>query len=290
MIGIVEVAATHSHISPERGVRGSIPPNDPLLRQLDRYWWDMSRVVVTVDVLRAIDPAAKSVPNDWRFNPETLFTPHAFVMYEKPLDFDVWGAERLCGFLWTSGRFHVGGGFWADGVLAPIVESAQVQIQFGPHTRYAIMPPMPIEFGTRPLVAIEEEVSYRPEVGTDTDPIQYALLTYRQFIAFATFANSRIVTESKNPISRSERRRAQRKNVQLGGVKKIILRRYHRVTQGIIEGASVEWSKRWIVTGHWRNQWFPSVQERRPVWIAPYVKGPDGKPLDDPMKIFEVSR
>lgn len=40
------------------------------------------------------------------------------------------------------------------------------------------------------------------------------------------------------------------------------------------------WSHRWIVGGHWRNQAHgPGGRLRRPTWIAPHVKGPDDKPL-----------
>jgi hypothetical protein len=34
-----------------------------------------------------------------------------------------------------------------------------------------------------------------------------------------------------------------------------------------------------VVRGHWRNQWYPSLNARRPLWIAPYLKGPDDAPL-----------
>ncbi len=41
----------------------------------------------------------------------------------------------------------------------------------------------------------------------------------------------------------------------------------------------VDWSHRWIVDGHWRNQFHPSTGGHVPTWIAPYVKGPDERPL-----------
>jgi hypothetical protein len=44
-------------------------------------------------------------------------------------------------------------------------------------------------------------------------------------------------------------------------------------------GSVVDWSHRWLVGGHWRNQWLPSRSCHRPMWIDPYVKGPDDKPL-----------
>lgn len=36
---------------------------------------------------------------------------------------------------------------------------------------------------------------------------------------------------------------------------------------------------RWVVSGHWRNAWRPSVGEHRKTWIEAYVKGPDGAPM-----------
>lgn len=45
------------------------------------------------------------------------------------------------------------------------------------------------------------------------------------------------------------------------------------------KGGTVEYSHRWVVSGHWRNQWMPSRGVHRAQWIAPHVKGPDDKPL-----------
>ncbi|QQQ77404.1 hypothetical protein IOD16_02355 [Saccharothrix sp. 6-C] len=46
---------------------------------------------------------------------------------------------------------------------------------------------------------------------------------------------------------------------------------------------------RWTVRGHWRNQWYPSRAEHRPVWINPHVKGPDDAPLrtGDTVHVFD---
>jgi hypothetical protein len=47
------------------------------------------------------------------------------------------------------------------------------------------------------------------------------------------------------------------------------------------EGEGVDWQHRWIVRGHWRKQ--PCKVEgewsHRVIWIDPYVKGPEDKPL-----------
>lgn len=57
------------------------------------------------------------------------------------------------------------------------------------------------------------------------------------------------------------------------------------------DGTGREWHHRWIVGGHWRNQPFgPGRSLRRPVWIAPYVKGPEGKPLVSRPKVKALVR
>lgn len=41
----------------------------------------------------------------------------------------------------------------------------------------------------------------------------------------------------------------------------------------------VQWTHRWMRSGHWRNQWYPSVGLHRAIYIAPTICGPDDKPL-----------
>lgn len=43
----------------------------------------------------------------------------------------------------------------------------------------------------------------------------------------------------------------------------------------------VEWSHRWMVSGHWRNQPYKvnGQTEYKQIWIESYVKGPEDKPL-----------
>ena len=51
----------------------------------------------------------------------------------------------------------------------------------------------------------------------------------------------------------------------------------------------VEWSRRWFVRGHWRDQPYgPGMSLRRLKWIDPYIKGPSDKPLDVRPTIWEA--
>jgi hypothetical protein len=45
------------------------------------------------------------------------------------------------------------------------------------------------------------------------------------------------------------------------------------------EPAKIEWSRRWVVRGHWRKQWYPKSQTHDYVYIHDFIKGPEDKPL-----------
>lgn len=49
-----------------------------------------------------------------------------------------------------------------------------------------------------------------------------------------------------------------------------------------------EYHTRWIVRGHWRNQWYPSEGRHKPIYVNPYVKGPEGAPVKNATKLFAV--
>ena len=75
--------------------------------------------------------------------------------------------------------------------------------------------------------------------------------------------------------SRPERKRQDRAGWQEKYVTVVTLRRPRQENHG--EPAHVDWAHRWIVSGHWR--WQPYKDGVRQIWISPYVKGPDDKPL-----------
>lgn len=80
---------------------------------------------------------------------------------------------------------------------------------------------------------------------------------------------------------RQQRRRGERMGLASpnpGDITYVTLRRAHnREASG--EGEGVEFSHRFIVSGHWRHQFYPSRGEHRLIWINPFIKGPDDKPL-----------
>lgn len=113
------------------------------------------------------------------------------------------------------------------------------------------------------------------------------------FAAAALFLHQGLaVPEPPAQLDRPARRRLERAGWEPNPVVRVIrLRRVHTTPHEHHEPEDVAWACRWVVRGHWRQQWFPSVQQHRPLWIAPHVKGPEDKPMRAPRAtVFAVVR
>lgn len=96
-----------------------------------------------------------------------------------------------------------------------------------------------------------------------------------------------LVSTTEAPLDRAHRKMAKRMGIP-ARVTVVMLRRHEGTRR---EGETyVEWSHRWIVRGHWRWQACgPGRLERRRIWIAPFVKGPDDAPLIVPEKVYRLA-
>lgn len=104
------------------------------------------------------------------------------------------------------------------------------------------------------------------------------------------------------PLPRRQQRRAETEGYNSDPVRVVRLRAHpaadpadghdprtaaHRATTS----AGRDYTVRWMVRGHWRQQPHgPGRTQRRPVWINPHIKGPDGAPLTTPDTVYLVDR
>lgn len=109
-------------------------------------------------------------------------------------------------------------------------------------------------------------------------------------VAMLEFMNLELAAVQPLRLSRPERRRRKRRGItEEPDIRVVTLRRKHHEKKNVQE--DVDWSCRWIVSGHWRKQWYPSKDEHRPIFISPYVKGPEDKPFKTSgQKILKVAR
>lgn len=81
-------------------------------------------------------------------------------------------------------------------------------------------------------------------------------------------------------LSTTQRTAGSKKTKRQGKINPVnIVHLPRTVTDAIATGQGGNYSHRWWVAGHWRNQWYPSLGLHRQKWIHGYVKGPDGTPF-----------
>lgn len=112
------------------------------------------------------------------------------------------------------------------------------------------------------------------------------------FVTLCEFMRQKILTTTARPIQNRQARRRIARRLQHEPIVKVVeLRRREHAQHDESHETHTEWSCQWLVRGHWRQQYFPSTSENRPIWITPYVKGPSDKPLRTPRTVaYEVVR
>lgn len=103
--------------------------------------------------------------------------------------------------------------------------------------------------------------------------------------------SQRLAMYIKEPTSSMARMYARRRRLEIAPFLRVVtLRRRSPDTQPN-ESSPVDWSCRWFVHHHWRNQWYPKEQIHRRVFIEDYVKGPDDKLFRAPAHtLFKATR
>jgi len=114
----------------------------------------------------------------------------------------------------------------------------------------------------------------------------------RLFVSLLAFLQQRVLVRHRDEPNRSARKLGERAGLDRNHCNVILLRKAKTPGDSSNEAGQLrDWSCRWWVAGHWRQQ--PCGEgraERRPTWIAPYLKGPEDKPLRVKKRLFAVVR
>lgn len=144
------------------------------------------------------------------------------------------------------------------------------------------LPPLRIDNEAAcPASAAERPAAERPLAEAVRDSGSTAYWMHQVLCAFRLMATARTARASDALAPRPARRRAARARVTHPDrpvrLIDIIPGSVRRVPDGTRPGRT--YTVRWVVSGHWRNHWYPAAGEHRPRWIDSYLKGPAGAPL-----------
>lgn len=96
--------------------------------------------------------------------------------------------------------------------------------------------------------------------------------------AICLFIEEKILKISETRVNRQFKKGLEKAGAPLETIRVISLRAYdYDGPQS--EGVSQEYTRQWIVRGHPRAQWYPSLNQHQWIWIDPYKKGPEGAPF-----------
>lgn len=117
----------------------------------------------------------------------------------------------------------------------------------------------------------------------DTETVSELDRLLRFIITSGTFLRQKLLVETKERAERHLRKRIAKLGYSPDRLISIINLRKREYKQGDQHEECavdpVNWSHKWIVRGHMRQQWYPSLHANLPVWIHPYIKGPENMPL-----------
>lgn len=260
---------------------------------------------VTQEMTALAQEAAKTIPT-FSLLPSDLPSPHGVIYFEHGVGSSsapgveftasvvavAWGPLALQGWN-TDGEFEERPSVWlsfytdgsstdrqyADAKLAPSDrrEFLSRMAKLGP-LRYDNEVVLP--FTTNPAL---EPMDIQSHLGRD-DLLGWPFVVLTSWLLMQQPV-TRVTEEAPG---RPVRRRLERRGVQdLQPVRVVTLR--HQGSAGAGDG-SREFHHRWLVKGHWRNQWYSSQERHVPIWISPHIKGPEGAPLLGGEKVYAWTR
>lgn len=249
---------------------------------------------VSADMVSLAKSAGLSLPS-FALTPEDLPSPAGFVVFEEPIDefsnTDDRDPNRL-------GRMQIRAACWGP-CWGAEVPSLWITWYVDAHTITesigSFSVPYSLFLHNEMLINITgDEPRVEDYDGNTLDPVERSEHSHMAW--FATLKtcwllmSQTVSTVSDAHLDRATRRRLARADISASRVRIITLRRRSN-TQGSTEAARREFHHRWIVRGHWRNQpCGPGRSITRPVWIAPFLKGPDDGPILGGDKVHVLKR
>jgi len=140
------------------------------------------------------------------------------------------------------------------------------------------------------LLSDEEWENYKQRIITSPTNITRILHAYWLLMS------QTIVEKAKETGDRTQRRRLARESVPTEVVVIQFRKRkyYNEKGEETEDSKKIDWSHRWLVGGHWRWQPYKDPvsggEIKKRIWISPYVKGPEDKPLVMKDRVYVLAK
>ncbi len=244
---------------------------------------------VEPEICPAIYQLGNDIPNDYALSATDFPTATGFLLLANPFWVHLRKNSPYSAFSWIARENNVFIAWWINNIRTGWMIGAILEIPYG------------TTFNS--LVQDQKEIMERGEFefvddDNEVDSQHDTALEYRmKAIAGALiFLNSKLTTTTEVSLPRQVRRRMQTVVHPETNVRVVALRKSEQGNRYEGDSGSIEFTHRFIVNGHWRKQCMATAEHEngrcwhRPTWIAPFIKGPENKPLAVPQTIYNVLR
>jgi len=213
---------------------------------------------------------AKQIDGATVMSPDLLYCPEAWCWFEEPLTWQNPDGNRAeqTALSWTWSLYEDREGLLVIGWL-----KGPPRLRNLPHWIAFVENGQPLSAATH----------MNPEHDDNVRLLQFT-------VAAGAFLRTKLAATERRPPERHARKRiAQEAWTGASLIEVVMLRQ--KETSRESSHRFVEWQHQWVVRAHTRQQWYPSKEKHLPIIVAPYLKGPEGKPLKSPSQsIFAVTR
>lgn len=261
--------------------------------------WRGDTIYITSDMLHVIMQAAEDLPDDVTFDPTTLMSQYGFALFEEAiLGEDANGTTiAIHGIAWECNPVRPEFGI-RDIEPGDLKMASVIYFLTDPHDlRDGINEQFQHQIGREgiPLPPLTLSHIYPllegngPPAG-ERKGMQLVSGIVKLFLAMQILSRQTIGEAQRFRPDRAQRRRIQREYPDQPErlITLITLRR--KSVKHNEEPQKIEWSRRWIVRGHWRKQYYPKTKTYDWKYIYEYVKGPEDKPLVTGRRVFDFRR
>lgn len=268
-------------------------------RHFQTTLWRGDTIYITSDMLHVIMQAAEDLPEDLELDPKTLMSQYGFALFEEAiLGEDAQGKTlTVRGIAWECNpvrpEFGIGNIQPGDLKMAAVIyfltdpydlrDEVNQQFQHQLGQSHTPLPPLTLSH-IYPMM----EGTCAPKV--EKQGMELVSGIVKLFLAMQILSRQTIGEPQRFRPDRAQRRRLQREYPDQPErlITLITLRR--KSVKHHEEPQKIEWSRRWIVRGHWRKQYYPKTKTYDWKYIYEYVKGPEDKPLVTGRRVFDFRR
>lgn len=233
--------------------------------------WRGDTIYVTDSMMSLGLQAAHDLPDDVDLDPRVMITPCGFMLFESPINGSDKDGDNVTfnAISWIREQDRIALIFWVDPYDWDDETNKEMRRVFA--SRGVPIPPLTIQH----FMLLREDAPLPAGRGPGEHIVTEGV---RLWYALQLLSHQKIGTPVVLSPDRATRKRIQR---EYGGQDRMItlitLRRKKVINEG--EPSKVEWSRRWVVRGHWRRQWYPKSKTHDWVYIYEHIRGPEDKPL-----------